>query len=200
MIKIMRVLFVVMLLSLSTTITAGNNKFAYNGFDGGMMLHVGYINGEITPLDYQANGATKGIGGAIRFHFGDHFRLGTEGYTSSMDLMDNGSYIETFWAGLLADMYIVKGKFMPYAGLTVGAGAATSFLLFEGDGNDWDAEPNTVFNKTGFLALNPYIGCDYIVSDTFHLTLKMDYLQGFSKKELYLPTGPRTYLGFIFFH
>ena len=195
-----RVLFLLVAVCVSVVVSADNGRFKYNGFDGGMMLHAGYINGEITPLGYQANGATKGIGGAIRFHFGNHLRIGTEGYTSTMDLMDNGSYIETFWTGLLTDVYTVKGRFMPYAGVTVGAGAATSFMLFEGDGTDWVAETYTVYNKSGFIAVNPFVGCDYIVSDSFHLTLKMDYLQGFSKSDLYLPTGPRTYLGFIFFH
>lgn len=195
-----KIIVILILAIIAVGATAQTVEKKKSRYDGGMMLHMGYLNGEITPLNYKVGGLTKGIGGAIRFHLSEHFRLGTEGYTSELNLMDNGSYIDTFWAGLMGDFFMVKGKFMPYLGLTVGGGASTSFLMFEGIETDWTAESNSVFNKTGFFALNPYIGCDYIVSDAFHLTLKMDYLQGFSKKDLYLPTGPRLYTGFIFFH
>ncbi len=175
-------------------------KKGFQGYDGGMMLHMGYLHGNIGTIGYQAKGITKGIGGAIRFHFGEHFRFGTEGYTSGMEQLDNGSYIDTFWAGLMGDFFWEVGRFMPYAGLTVGGGSMTSFLMMEGDKGDWHPEEKTIFNKTGFVAIDPYIGCDYIVSKAFHLTLKLDFLQGLSRQDLYLPTGPRLYLGFIFFH
>lgn len=196
----MRKAILVFIVALVTAGAAAQTEKTFRGYDGGMMLHMGYLNGEISPLNHKVSGLTKGIGGAIRFHLAEHFRLGTEGYTSTLSMMDNGSYVDTFWAGLMGDFFWVKGRFMPYAGITIGGGATTSFLMFEGSQNDWTQETNTVFNKTGFIAVNPYIGCDYIVSEAFHLTLKMDYLQGFNKKELYLPTGPRLYTGFIFFH
>lgn len=56
------------------------------------------------------------------------------------------------------------------------------------------------FHKEPFVAIDPFIGCDYIVSEKLHLTLKIDYLNGIGGKELYLPTGPRAYIGFIFCH
>ena len=94
----------------SQDINLGNNqniekRKIFNGYDGGMMLHLGYISTDVKPLDYKAEGITKGIGGAIRFHFGEHYRIGTEGYVSTMSLMNNGSYMKTFWAGLLNDFY-----------------------------------------------------------------------------------------------
>lgn len=193
-------ILLVALVSITATAQNKEKKKGFQGYDGGMMLHIGYLDGKVGPLDYHAKGVTKGIGGAIRFHFGEHFRFGTEGYTSSMGQMDNGSYIDTFWAGLMGDFYWELGKFMPYIGLTVGGGAVTSYLMFDGYKGDWTPEENSIFNKTGFVAINPYIGCDYIVSKAFHLTLKLDFLNGFNGKELYLPTGPRLYLGFIFYH
>ena len=57
-----------------------DKKKFFNGYDGGMMLHAGYVKTNVTPLDYKAEGITKGIGGAIRFHIGNHYRIGTEGY------------------------------------------------------------------------------------------------------------------------
>lgn len=171
-----------------------------DGYDGGMMLHTGYLSTHINPLGYDASGMTFGIGGAIKFHIGNHFRIGTEGYVSTMSQLDNGSYIKTFWAGLCSDWYWQKGKFMPYAGLTVGGGALTDYLMFEGDRNDWLPESKAVFNKTPFFALDPYIGCDYCLTKAMHLTLKFDCLSGFGGKDLFFPFGPRIYFGFIFFH
>ena len=44
-------------------------------FDGGMMVHTGYLHGNIKALDYDAKGFTFGLGGVLRFHFGKHFRI-----------------------------------------------------------------------------------------------------------------------------
>ena len=62
-------------------------------FDGGMMLHAGYLNGNIKALDYNTKGMTYGIGGMLRFHIGNHLRVGGEGYVSNLSQMGNGSYV-----------------------------------------------------------------------------------------------------------
>lgn len=170
------------------------------GYDGGMMLHTGYISGTNMALGNKAAGMPMGIGGAIRMHVGNHFRLGTEGYTSSLSLRDNGSYVKCFWAGLLADWRWTWGRWVPYAGVTVGGGKLTTFLMNEGRPDDWTREEDVVFNKQAFVAVDPFVGCDYMVSDAFHLTLKVDCLYGLGADDLYMPVGPRCYLGFIFFH
>lgn len=176
------------------------DKKLFRGYEGGMMLHAGYLFGDITPLNHHAEGITKGIGGAIRLRFGDHWRLGTEGYTSSMSQLDNGSYIKTFWAGLLADYTWTWRRFAPYIGVTIGGGTTTDFIMKEGDKKDWQKEPEAYFHKEPFIAIDPFIGCDYIVSEKLHLTLKIDYLNGIGGSDLYLPTGPRAYIGFMFCH
>lgn len=175
-------------------------KKIFNGYDGGMMLHAGYVTTMVSPLDYRAEGITKGIGGAIRFHIGNHYRIGTEGYVSTLNLMDNGSYMKTFWAGLLNDFYWQFGKFMPYAGLTIGGGALTDCFIFDGNNHDWNPENDVVINKKPFFAIDPIIGCDYCLSEAMHITVKIDCLFGIGGDDLYLPTGPRAYIGFIFFH
>lgn len=55
---------------------------------------------------------------------------------------------------------------------------------------------------TGYLwgAVDPFIGCDFIVSEAFHLTLKADWLNAISKNRDSWLTGPRIYFGFIFYH
>ena len=61
-------------------------------FDGGMMVHTGYLHGDLTALNYKAEGMTFGLGGVLRYHLGNHFRLGGEGYVSTLKQMHNGSY------------------------------------------------------------------------------------------------------------
>ena len=200
-----RLLLVVFItfISLSQGQSQNQSKKGFNGYDGGMMLHAGYVSKTVKPVDFKTEGITKGIGGAIRFHFGEHYRIGTEGYVSTLSLnkdLSEGSYLKTFWAGLTNDFYWQFGKFMPYAGLTIGGGTVTDCFIFEGDNHDWNPESKVMVNKTAFVAIDPYIGCDYCLTDALHLTLKIDFLNGFNNSELYLPIGPRFYIGAIFFH
>ena len=199
----MKRILLVIFIFLSLSVFSQNEEKFFNGYDGGMMIHAGYVSKNIAPVDFKAEGVTKGIGGAIRFHFGKHYRIGTEGYVSTLSLKKDlvkGSYIKTFWAGLTNDFYWQFGKFMPYVGLSVGGGTLTDCFIFEGDNHDWIPESNVIINKTAFVAIDPYIGCDYSLTDALHLTFKIDYLNGFNKSELHLPTGPRFYIGAIFFH
>jgi len=167
--------------------------------DGGMMLHAGYLSGDIAPLGYKASGVPFGIGGVARYHLGSHWRVGAEGYVSTLKQMDNGSYVKYGWGGVLGDFYWILGKLMPFAGLTLGGGAVTDFLMMEGPEEEWQPVKEAYYHKQGFFAVDPFVGCDFIVSKGFHLTLKLDFLSGFGK-DLQMPTGPRLYFGFIFYH
>lgn len=187
-------------LSLSAQNDNVEKKKIFQGYDGGMMLHAGYIKSYNYALGMSQEGWTKGIGGAIRFHFGEHYRIGTEGYVSNLGMLGNDSYIKTFWAGLLNDFYWQFGKFMPYAGLTLGGGTVTNCYIIDGITNDWEAEEKVIFKKDAIVAIDPFIGCDYCVTDAMHLTFKIDYLMGIGNKSTYFPQGPRFYIGFIFFH
>lgn len=178
--------------------TAQENKLI-RGFDGGMMLHTGFLKGTLDPIGYDAKGAPMGIGGAIRLHLGEHFRVGGEGYISTLNQRSNGSYLKYGWGGLLADVYTVLGRLQPYAGLTVGGGAMTTLLMMENPASDWAPIDGTRYNKQGFMAIDPFVGCDFIVSGPMHLTVKLDYLCAFSQSHL-LPHGPRIYFGFLFYH
>ena len=174
-------------------------KKLFHGFDGGMMIHTGYLSGTLDAIGYEAKGAPIGIGGAIRLHLGEHFRFGTEGYVSSLGQRDNGSYLKYGWGGLLADFYAVLGKIQPYAGVTLGGGAMTTLLMFEEPATAWAPIDGTRYHKQGFMAVDPFVGCDFIVSGPMHLTLKVDYLCALSAAKL-RPHGPRVYFGFLFYH
>ena len=184
---------------LLATAALAQEKKPVRGFDGGMMLHTGFLSGDLTAVGYHAKGAPLGLGGAVHLHLGDHFRIGGEGYVSTLRQQSNGSYLKYGWGGLLADFYTVLGRFQPYAGLTLGGGAMTTLLMSEEPAKDWAPIGATRYHKQGFMAIDPFVGCDFIVSGPMHLTLKVDYLCAISESAL-LPHGPRVYVGFLFYH
>lgn len=198
-----RILTIIMAIAVSTAAMAkeetGEKKYKF-GYDGGMMLHTGLLTGQIREIGYQAQGMPTGIGGAIKFHIGKYFRVGTEGYVSTMKQMKNGSTIKFGWGGILADVRFATRILMPYIGATIGGGARTSTLMFEGSNKDWVEEESVIFHKQPFLAIAPFVGTDFIVTPKFHLTLKFDYLCPISGGTLLMPTGPRLYFGFLMFH
>lgn len=193
------ILTIISLIFIATSLSAQEKKKFIKGYDGGMMVHAGYVSNQVTPLSFSSEGPTFGIGGLLKLRFSDHFRNGFEGYISTMGQLDNGSYSKIFWTGSTFDFFWEKGKWMPYVGLTTGGGTATHFLMFEGDKTDWNPEPVSYFHKKPFFAVDPYLGCDYCVSDAMHLTVRLDYLFALGK-EAYVPSGPRLYFGFIFSH
>lgn len=195
----MRKLAVISFCLLLTAVASAQDNKLIDGFDGGMMVHTGYLSGTLEPIGYDAKGAPMGIGGVIRLHLGEHFRIGSEGYVSTLGQRSNGSYLKYGWGGLLADFYTVLGKFQPYAGLTIGGGAMTTLLMFEEPASMWAPIDGTRYHKQGFMAIDPFAGCDFIVSGPMHLTLKIDYLCALSESRL-LPHGPRVYFGFLFYH
>ena len=83
--------------------------------------------------------------------------------------------------------------------MTIGGGKETNLLIMGEKKGDWQPVEKTYYNKNGFLALDPFIGCEFVVSEAFHLTLKTDWLNCFNKT-CKMPTGPRIYFGFIFSH
>lgn len=195
-------LFTIIALLCCGAATAQDNK-VIKGFSGGMMIHTGYLSGCDNPRGYDMQGTTFGIGGVARLHLTDHFRTGFEGYVSTMGLSEDiseGSHNKIFWTGLLADWYWQRGKFYPYAGVTVGGGMETTFLMFDGSSNDWKAEGDAIFRKAGFVAVDPFVGCDIAIGEAVRLTFKADWLLAIRKAELNKPYGPRLYIGFIFAH
>ena len=170
-----------------------------NGFDGGMMLHTGYISGNIGQLGHTASGMPLGIGGVARVHLREHWRIGIEGYVSVLRQLGNGSYLKYGWGGVLGDFYWRINRFIPYAGLTIGGGKETNLLIMGEKRGIWEPVENTYYNKQGFFALDPFLGCDFVVSESFHLTIKTDWLNCINKAYK-IPSGPRLYIGFIFYH
>lgn len=185
-------------LVISVNTMSAQKKKILTGFDGGMMVHSGYLKGTMGPEKIPAEGLPFGLGGVLRVHLGKHIRIGGEGYVSTLNQRGNGSYVRYGWGGLLADAYTVIGRFQPFAGITLGGGAGTTLMMEQTPASAWEHRDGTVFNKQGFMALDPFVGCDFILGGPMHLTLKVDWLNCLGK-DVTLPGGPRVYLGILFY-
>lgn len=65
----------------------------------------------------------------------------------------------------------------------------TALLMFEQPASPWAPIGGTIHHRQGFMAIDPFVGSDFIVSGPMHLPLKVDYLCAFSNANL-LPAGP----------
>lgn len=193
-------LIIILVLWISVPAQETDKPKVLTGFSGGMMLHTGYLFGEMPEIGYTAKGAPFGLGGALRLHLGQHWMIGGEGYVSTLHQLHNGSYVKYGWGGVLGEFYWTFNRITPFVGLTVGGGRQTTFLLFDGDSHDWQQEGSAVFHKQGFCALTPFIGCEFAVARVLHIIVKADWMNAFSRQALLTPHGPRFYVGLMFHH
>lgn len=186
------------------------SKMAYSGFSGGMMLHTGYVQSREFTLNnpdgttretMQLKGAPFGLGGALRVHFGQHLRVGTEGYVSTLMYGKNKSYTSVGWGGLLVDCAWNLKSWTPFIGGTIGGGSVKNLTLLEPTAGDFTLENNSAsYRKYGFMALSPFVGVEYAMTQKVHLILKLDYLLNLTNWQDDFTTGPRFYVGFMFCH
>lgn len=134
----------------------------------------------------------------MRFHVGEHIRLGGEGFVSTLNLLDNGSYVRIGWGGAVADMRWRWGRWQPFVGCTLGGGTATTLLMFDGTTDDWASEPDVVMHRESFVLADPHVGLEYALTERIHLTSRLSWLAPL--KSVDVPTGPRLFLGFVFAH
>lgn len=180
---------------------------AYRGFTGGMMIHSGYVqsrNFTITSnsgesVDSRLSGMPFGMGGAIRFMFGKHLRIGTEGYVSKLGSGEHRSRSETGWGGLLADCAWDIRRCRLFLGGTVGGGGQTSTIILAPTANDYAAD-DIAYRKYTFCALAPFAGMELQLTDKIGLVLKADWLFNVSGRQDDFVAGPRIYIGVIFSH
>jgi len=181
-----------------------NTTFNFRGYSGGMTLHTGYLYGGITNIDAQEiniQGVPFGIGGAIRLHFGEHFRVGVEGYSSTLNYEGKGknkSYLSLGWGGLLIDCPWQINKFSIFLGGTVGGGGVKNVTVTNTPINSM--EKNAIYQKCSIVVIDPFIGVEYALTPKMSLIAKIDWIFNLSQKQTDLVMGPRVYLGFSFFH
>lgn len=186
------------------------SPLAFSGYSGGMMVHSGYVSsstisfsrGDGTPASsVRMAGMPLGIGGALKIHFGKHLRIGTEGYSSNLRYGKNGSYSHTGWGGILVDGVIPIGKWSPFAGVTVGGGGVKNVTVLEKTTDDFILDDGTTsFRRYAFMAIAPFIGVEYALTQRVHLVLKADWLLDATSAQPDFVQGPRLYIGFMFCH
>jgi hypothetical protein len=145
-------------------------------------------------------GMAAGIGGSARLHFGEHLRVGAEGYSSGYSY-DNQSFVTTGWGGVLADYAVETGRFTAFAGGTFGGGSQKNLSILDTpkDGYEgFEIDENMSFRRFGFLCLTPFAGMEFALNSKIHLVLKVDYIINISNPQADFVTGPRIYLGFMF--
>ena len=173
-----------------------------------MMLHTGYVGSSslsIAALDgtvteVPVSGAPCGIGGAMKFLFGKHLRIGAEGYVSTLNYGKNDSHAETGWGGILADCVWNAGKWNIFIGGTIGGGSLTNTTILSEISDDYTAEKCISYRKYGFAAFAPFVGAEYALTPKVNLVIKIDYMLNISNMKDDFVTGPRIYLGFMFGH
>lgn len=214
--KAMTVSFLAAALLLSGTADAksdGKEKkspFAFSGYSGGMMVHSGYVSSSQVTFTHgdgsqaaavRMRGMPLGIGGMLKIHLGNHLRVGTEGYSSNLRYGRNGSYSHTGWGGLLVDWIIPLGKWMPFAGITVGGGGVKNVTVLGDTTEDFILDDGTTsFRKYAFMAIAPFAGVEYALTGRVHVVFKADWLLDVTSGQPDFVQGPRLYLGFVFCH
>ena len=194
-----------MLLFLSATAQQENSKKIYfQGYSGGMMLHTGYLwGGEINIIDYQENtkiqGAPFGLGGLLRFHFGQHLRIGGEGYNSTLHYRKNESYLTFGWGGLLVDCQWKIKKVTVFFGGTIGGGSVKNIAVLP-PVSPHSIEKNALYRKYTVMIAAPFIGMEYAISQRINLIAKTDYVIPLTQKQPDFATGIRVYVGVVFSH
>ena len=211
----MKNIIILTLFVLATTGTAAQSRggrLAYSGFSGGMMVHSGYIGGGSITLTDGANtfssrlsGAPTGIGGAVRIHLGQHLRIGSEGYVSTLNYGSghgankNQSHARIGWGGVLADVIWQHGRWAPYIGATVGGGGFRNLTLTAPTPLDNVMENSTSYRRYRFMMAAPFAGVEYAMTDKIRLNLKADWMFNLTNRQSDFVTGLRVYFGFSFY-
>lgn len=186
------------------------SPLAFSGYSGGMMVHSGYVSSSAVSFSHSDGtpassvrmaGMPLGIGGALKIHFGKHLRIGTEGYSSNLRYGSNGSYAHTGWGGILVDGVIPIGRWSPFAGVTVGGGGVKNVTALEKTTDDFILDDGTTsFRRYAFMAIAPFIGVEYALTQRVHLVMKADWLLDATSSQPDFVQGPRLYFGFMFCH
>ena len=199
-----------------TTISK-THPFAYNGYQGGMMFHIGYVQSRQFQFnDLQGNpigepmqlkGLETGIGGALRVGFGKYLRVGIEGYVSTHKYGPNANSAKVGWGGLLLDSHWHINKWTIFAGGVVGGGSYSHISLINKeninpeDNKDDDfviENQNILYRNYPFATIVPFVGAEYSLTKRISLVAKIDYMLNLSNWEDDYMHGPRFFLGIMF--
>lgn len=189
------------------------HSMAYNGYQGGMMFNIGYVqsrnfqfqNNNGLPLGEFSNlsGASMGLGGALRVGFGKYLRVGIEGYVSTLKYKPQGSSAKIGWGGLLLDSHWHIKKFTIFTGGVIGSGSYTHITMIDKGmsvvDNDYIVENQYVsYRHYPFLAIVPFVGMEYSLTKRISVVAKIDYMLNVTNWADDYAAGPRFFVGFMF--
>ena len=141
-----------------------------------------------------------GIGGALKICFGNHLRVGTEGYTSALGYGEYGSSLSIGWGGLLVDWCWQWGRLKPYVGATIGGGVVENLTLTTHPQEDLVPEENISYRHYGVGVVVPFAGVEWPLTDRMSVTVKADRITSLGAADFDFPSGVRCYVGFMFNH
>lgn len=186
---------------------ASKKKMAFAGYSGGMLFHTGYLKGGSFDLynpqgdflqSFTIEGMPIGLGGALRFQFGKHLRIGGEGYASSIRYNNNESYMRIGRGGILADCVWQTGRWMPYAGAAIGGGSVKNLTLLEETKEDFVTEQYTSYRRFSIFTITPFAGVEFALTPKINLVFMADYQFELSKNAPDFASGARFYIGIMF--
>ncbi len=196
-----------------SVMTKKRHSMAYNGYQGGMMYNVGYVqsrefqfhdnNGSPLGQPHRLSGASMGLGGALRVGFGKYLRVGIEGYVSTLKYQPKGSSAKIGWGGLLLDSHWHIKKFTIFTGGVIGGGSYTHIAMIDKGANtavnDYVVENQYVsYRHYPFLAIVPFVGMEYSLTKRISVVAKIDYMLNATNWADDYATGPRFFVGFMF--
>ena len=110
--------------------------------------------------------------------------------------------------GKLTDLNTKKWeikRWTVFCGGRFGGGGYKSVLIpdynkYENNLKDFVIEDKVSYRSYPFIAVAPFVGMEYSITDRVHFVAKIDYLFSVSKHSQDFVTGPRLFLGFMFCH
>ncbi|MFI3287586.1 MAG: hypothetical protein R3Y61_03825 [Rikenellaceae bacterium] len=188
------------------SVAVETKKSLYQGYIGGVMVHGGYgFGGVLTPtgssVGIPVEGFAAGIGGRLLVNLGDNFRVGTEGYVSTITYGEHRK-ADIGWGGLAVDYGWQVDKFRPYFGVTIGGGAYENMTTIDEPLNDNSAQ-EVVWHSYGVFLVVPYVALEYSVTQKIRLCFRLDWITSptaSSGSFTDFSSGPRLHLGFMFAH
>jgi hypothetical protein len=172
------------------------NTNAQLKYQGGMLFHSGYL--KIEHNNYKDYRLCHGLGGQLSFLITDHLRLGSEGYTSSLNYAENSGIYRLGWGGLLLGYQVGSKKLSPVINLTFGGGRVNDMQFVEVNTKDYEID-RIIYHKYTVMIASPSISLEYTFKSKYAAVFKIDYLIPLkSSGNDNFFCGPRFYIGLFF--
>jgi hypothetical protein len=180
-------------------------KFEYKGYTGGMFVHSGQIKSKSFDVTnslgetsaHQIKNLTFGLGGKLAFQFGNHLRIGLEGYNSTVTYGDYKSSYAVGWGGLLAEYLYETRQISYFLGATFGGGSVKNLVVTEPQTLNFQTS-EVLRRQYNTAILAPYYGAELKLTNKLRLVCKADYLFSLSNQQNDWGRGFRWYIGINF--